>query len=58
MYQSEGMRHLVNVYADSALLLDATYKVVKYEIPFFQVVVQTNCGFQVSSFELKPNFPS
>ncbi|ELT93245.1 hypothetical protein CAPTEDRAFT_199149, partial [Capitella teleta] len=49
MYQSEGMRHLVNVYADSALLLDATYKVVKYEIPFFQVVVQTNCGFQVAA---------
>ncbi|ELT94674.1 hypothetical protein CAPTEDRAFT_195372, partial [Capitella teleta] len=49
MYQSEGMRHLVNVYANSALLLDANYKVVKYEIPFFQVVVQTNCGFQVAA---------
>ncbi|ELU03174.1 hypothetical protein CAPTEDRAFT_219109 [Capitella teleta] len=46
IYMSHDMVHLLRRYWQYGILLDATYRTTKYFLPFFQLVVQTNCGFQ------------
>ncbi|ELT98676.1 hypothetical protein CAPTEDRAFT_186230 [Capitella teleta] len=45
-YMSQDMLHLMARYGKDCLLLDATHKTTKYEVPLFQLVTNTNCGYQ------------
>jgi hypothetical protein len=47
VYMTEDMKALSNLYGQQCLLLDATYGTTKYQLPLFQLVTQTNMGFQV-----------
>ena len=46
--QTPFMMHLMELY-NHMLQLDATYKIVKYAVPAWQLVVETNVGYQVLS---------
>lgn len=37
----------MSLYGDHLSLLDATYKVCKYDLPLYMVVVKTNSDYQV-----------
>lgn len=47
VYQNSDMRRLYRRYAVDAVLLDAAYRVCKYAIPLYFLVVRTNINFQV-----------
>ena len=46
-YQSKKMKNLYERYGNHMILLDATYRNIKYALPLLFVVVQTNVNFQV-----------
>ena len=41
------MKHIFNTYGNQLVLLDATYKITKYALPRFFLVVKINVNFQV-----------
>ena len=41
------MQHLMARYAGELLMIDATYKTMKYALPLFFLVVPTNVDFQI-----------
>ena len=45
VYQSTEMKKMYERYGNHMILLDATYKTIKYALPLFFVVVQTNVNF-------------
>ena len=47
VHQSNEMCRLYRKYCVHLILLDATYKICKYTIPLFLLVVETNVNFQV-----------
>jgi hypothetical protein len=47
VYQNSNMRRLYRRYGGDTILLDATYRVCKYAVPLFFLVVKTNVNFQV-----------
>ena len=47
VYQSKKMKNLYERYGNHMILLDATYRNIKYALPLLFVVVQTNVNFQV-----------
>ena len=49
VYQSKNMQRLYRKYGKHLVLLDATYKVCKYSLPLFFLVVQTNVNFQLAA---------
>lgn len=46
-HQTAWQRHLVNRYGEEIMLLDATYRTMKYELPLFFLVVKTNVNYTV-----------
>ena len=48
VYMSEQQKQLLKRYGE-LLLIDATYKVIKYPFPLYQLVVKTNVDYQVST---------
>ena len=46
VYQSPNMQRLYRRYASSLIMLDATYRTIKYALPFF-MVVKANVNYQV-----------
>lgn len=49
VYQSEVMKRLYRRYAPHLVLLDATYKTMKYALSLYFLVVKENVNYQVSS---------
>ena len=47
VYQSTEIKKMYERYGNHMILLDATYKTIKYALPLFFVVVQTNVNFKV-----------
>ncbi|XP_052227356.1 uncharacterized protein LOC127842079 [Dreissena polymorpha] len=47
VYQSFGMKTLLERYGNTMTLLDATYRTTKYHLPLFFLVVKTNVDYQV-----------
>ena len=47
LYQSNHMARLLQKYENEMCLLDATYKMTRYALPFFFLVVKTNVDYQV-----------
>ena len=47
VHQSVHQKHLMERYGDELIMLDATYRTMKYAVPLFLVVVPTNDGYQV-----------
>ena len=47
VYQSENMQRLYQKYGAHLVLLDATHKTMKYALPLYFLVVQSNVNFQV-----------
>ena len=45
VYQSTETKKMYERYGNHMILLDATYKTIKYALPLFFVVVQTNENF-------------
>ena len=45
VYQSTEMKNMNERYGNHMILLDATYKTIKYVLPLFFVVVHTNVNF-------------
>ena len=48
-HQTAWQRHLISTYGNEIMLLDATYKTMRYELPLFFVVVKTNVNYTVFS---------
>ena len=54
VYQSEWQKQLLSRYGDHLCLLDATYRTVRYTLPFYQLVVRTNAEYvTVATFYLQ-----
>ncbi|ELU14260.1 hypothetical protein CAPTEDRAFT_206693, partial [Capitella teleta] len=49
VYMSPEQRYLMVRYGDT-ILLDATYRTLKYPFPLFQLVVRTNVGYRIDFF--------
>ena len=49
VYQSSEMQRLYRRYAPTLFLLDATYRTMKYSLPLYFLVVQTNVNYQVAA---------
>ena len=49
VYQSNEIQRLWRRHAPTLLLLDATYRTVKYCLPLCFLVVQTNVNYQVTA---------
>ena len=47
VYQSVEMKEMFYRYGNELVLLHATYKITKYTLPLFFLVVKTNVNFQV-----------
>ena len=47
IYQSTEMQRMFHRYGNQLILLDASYKTIKYALPLFFLVVKTNVNFQV-----------
>ena len=45
VHQEEWQQHLLRRYGNTIVLIDATYKTTKYELPMFFVTVKTNVGY-------------
>jgi len=48
VHQTAWQRHLMSRYGDEIMLLDATYKTMRYELPLFFLVVKTNVNYTVA----------
>lgn len=46
-HQTTWQRHLISRYGNEIMLLDATYKTMRYELPLFFLVVKTNVNYTV-----------
>ena len=46
-HQTAWQRHLMSRYGNEIMLLDATYKTMRYELPLFFLVVKTNVNYTV-----------
>ena len=46
-HQTAWQRHLMSRYGNEIILLDATYKTMRYELPLFFLVVKTNVNYTV-----------
>ena len=46
-HQGALQRHLLNRYGNEIMLLDATYKTIRYKLPLFFLVVKTNVNYTV-----------
>lgn len=46
-HQTSWQRHLISRYGNEIMLLDATYKTMRYELPLFFLVVKTNVNYTV-----------
>ena len=46
-HQTAWQRHLMSRYGDEIMLLDATYKTMRYELPLFFLVVKTDVNYTV-----------
>ena len=49
VYQSKDMQRLYQRYGKHLVLLDATYKTIKYSLPLYFLVVQTNVNYQAAA---------
>lgn len=47
LHQTAWQRHLMSRYGNEIMLLDATYKTMRYEFPLFFPVVKTNVNYTV-----------
>ena len=47
VHQTEWQREMLIKYGNTMVLMDATYKVTKYDIPLFFLTVRTNAGYIV-----------
>ena len=47
VYQEEWQRDLMNRYGKHLIMLDATHRTTKYELPLFFLCVKTNVGYVV-----------
>ena len=45
VHQEKWQQHLLHRYGNAIVLMDATYKTTKYELPMFFVTVKTNVGY-------------
>ncbi len=45
VHQEQWQQHLLKRYGNTIVLMDATYKTTKYELPMFFVTVKTNVGY-------------
>ena len=45
VHQEQWQQHLLRRYRNTIVLIDATYKTTKYELPMFFVTVKTNVGY-------------
>ena len=46
-HQTAWQRHLMSRYGNEIMLLDTTYKTMRYELPLFFLVVKTNVNYTV-----------
>ena len=46
VHQEHWQQQLLNRYGNTIVLMDATYKTTKYELPMFFVTVKTNVGYK------------
>lgn len=46
-HQTAWQRYLISRYGNEIMLLDATYKTMRYELPLFFLVVKTNVNYVV-----------
>ena len=46
-HQTTWQRHFISRYGNEIMLLDATYKTMRYELPLFFLVVKTNVNYTV-----------
>ncbi|XP_013412961.1 uncharacterized protein LOC106175477 [Lingula anatina] len=47
VHQTQWQKRLLSTYGNELFLLDATYRVTKYSLPLFFLVVRTNVDYQV-----------
>lgn len=47
IHQEKWQRNLLQRYGNTMVLMDATYKTTKYELPLFLVTVKTNVGYSI-----------
>lgn len=45
VYQEQWQQQLLRRYGNTIVLMDATYKTTKYELPMFFVTIKTNVGY-------------
>ena len=54
VHQTQYQRDLVKKYGNKIVLLDATYKTTKYDVPLFFLVIKTSVKYMVvASFALQ-----
>ena len=56
VHQEQWQQHLLSRYGNTIVLIDATYKTTKYELPMFFVTVKTNVGYTpIADFVIQSN---